>query len=61
MEKNCFKIINEDLVNPLTTDFYQFSMIYAHWKNQRNHEHAVFDLYFRKCPFDNVKIINFSM
>jgi nicotinic acid phosphoribosyltransferase len=49
MEKNCFKLINDDLVNPLTTDFYQFSMIYAHWKNQRNNEHTVFDSYFRKC------------
>jgi nicotinate phosphoribosyltransferase len=43
--------IETDLVNPLLTDFYQFSMIYAHWKNGRAKSPAVFDLYFRKCPF----------
>jgi nicotinic acid phosphoribosyltransferase len=40
-----------NVVNPLLTDFYQFSMIYAHWKNGRAKSPAVFDLYFRKCPF----------
>ena len=44
-----------DVVNPLLTDFYQFSMVYAHWKNGRVNERAVFDLYFRKCPF-NMKV-----
>lgn len=43
--------IGLDSVNPLLTDFYQFSMIYAHWKNGRTKEPAVFDMYFRKCPF----------
>jgi nicotinate phosphoribosyltransferase len=52
MEKN--KLLNDDILNPLLTDFYQFTMIYAHWKNDRHKEKAVFDLYFRKCPFDNV-------
>lgn len=44
------------IVNPLLTDFYQFSMIYAYWKNGRNDDKAVFDLYFRKCPF-NMNVI----
>lgn len=44
--------LGNDVLNPLLTDFYQFSMIYAHWKNGRHMENAVFDLYFRKCPFD---------
>jgi nicotinic acid phosphoribosyltransferase len=58
MEKNISNLFsNNDLVNPLLTDFYQFTMIYAHWKNNRNKEKAVFDLYFRKCPFDNVKSV----
>jgi nicotinic acid phosphoribosyltransferase len=44
--------IDINILNPLLTDFYQFSMIYAHWKNGRHKEHAVFDLYFRKNPFN---------
>ncbi len=51
MEKNK-DYLGIDAVNPLLTDFYQFSMIYAHWKNGRTKEPAVFDMYFRKCPFD---------
>jgi nicotinate phosphoribosyltransferase len=50
--ENTFKYyLGTEIVNPLLTDFYQFSMIYAHWKNGRCNEHAVFDMYFRKCPF----------
>jgi nicotinate phosphoribosyltransferase len=43
--------LGTEIVNPLLTDFYQFSMIYAHWKNGRVDDKAVFDLYYRKCPF----------
>jgi len=39
------------LVNSLATDMYQISMCYAHWKNGKHNDHAVFDLFFRKCPF----------
>lgn len=39
------------LVNPLLTDMYQISMTYAHWKNDRVNDDAVFDLFFRKPPF----------
>ena len=39
------------LVAPLLTDLYQITMTYAHWKNNRHNEHAVFELFFRKNPF----------
>jgi nicotinic acid phosphoribosyltransferase len=51
--------LGTDAVNPLLTDFYQYSMIYAHWMNGRTNEQAVFDLYFRKSPFGlNVNNLN---
>lgn len=40
-----------NLVQPLLTDMYQISMAYAYWKGGRANDHAVFDLFFRKCPF----------
>lgn len=43
---------NEEIVNVLLTDCYQLMMIYAHWKNNRHNIRSVFDLYFRKSPFD---------
>lgn len=39
------------LVGPMLTDMYQISMTYAHWKNKKVDEPAVFDLFFRKNPF----------
>eukprot|EP01083_Nonionella_stella_P099637 280142_1 len=38
-------------VNSLLTDLYQITMTYAYWKNKHEKQHAVFDLFFRKCPF----------
>ena len=39
------------LVSPMLTDMYQISMTYAHWKNKKVDQHAVFDLFFRTNPF----------
>lgn len=39
------------VVQPLLTDLYQLSMAYAYWKAGKAEDTAVFDLYFRKNPF----------
>ncbi len=49
--EHVFEPPTNTLVNALATDMYQISMCYAHWKNNKHNDHAVFDLFFRKCPF----------
>ncbi|XP_014204039.1 nicotinate phosphoribosyltransferase [Copidosoma floridanum] len=39
------------VVQPLLTDLYQITMAYAYWKNGKINDYAVFDLFFRKNPF----------
>ncbi|CAI4227738.1 unnamed protein product [Auanema sp. JU1783] len=41
----------DSLVQPLLTDFYQITMCYAYWRSGTHDEPAVFDLFFRKNPF----------
>ncbi|XP_065572814.1 nicotinate phosphoribosyltransferase-like [Artemia franciscana] len=40
------------IVQPLLTDLYQITMAYAYWKAGKRNENAVFDLFFRKNPFN---------
>lgn len=40
-----------NLVTPLHTDLYQLTMAYGYWKTNRQNEHSVFELFFRKNPF----------
>lgn len=40
------------VVQPLLTDLYQITMAYAYWKANRIEDRAVFDLFFRKNPFN---------
>jgi len=46
-----FYIMGTKMTNPLLTDFYLLTMLYAHWKNNRHESPAIFDMYYRKCPF----------
>ncbi|XP_015186124.1 PREDICTED: nicotinate phosphoribosyltransferase isoform X4 [Polistes dominula] len=39
------------VVQPLLTDLYQITMAYAYWKSGKINDYAVFDLFFRKNPF----------
>eukprot|EP00397_Hematodinium_sp_SG-2012_P018366 GEMP01018811.1.p1 GENE.GEMP01018811.1~~GEMP01018811.1.p1 ORF type:complete len:595 (+),score=112.99 GEMP01018811.1:101-1885(+) len=38
-------------VDAMLTDFYQITMAYAYFKSGKLNEIAVFDAFFRKCPF----------
>ncbi len=40
------------VVDAMLTDLYQITMAYAYWKSERHEEHSVFDLFFRKHPFE---------
>eukprot|EP00388_Colpodella_angusta_P019760 GDKJ01049428.1.p1 GENE.GDKJ01049428.1~~GDKJ01049428.1.p1 ORF type:complete len:614 (+),score=182.33 GDKJ01049428.1:9-1850(+) len=53
-----YRRIREDIGFPFSsdigvmlTDWYQISMTYGYWKAGKHLKKAVFDLYFRKCPF----------
>lgn len=39
-------------MDELFCDYYQFSMAYSYWKIGKHNQHAVFNMYFRKNPFD---------
>lgn len=45
------KMGQNSIVQPLLTDLYQITMAYAHWKSGKIETRAVFDLFFRKSPF----------
>jgi len=40
-----------NVLQPLLTDYYQLTMAHAYWKNGKQDDFAVFDVFFRKNPF----------
>lgn len=47
-----FGLDDRTVVQPLLTDLYQIRMAYSYWKSGKMNDYAVFDLYFRKNPFN---------
>jgi nicotinate phosphoribosyltransferase len=47
-------------VTELLTDRYQLTMAYSYFKQGKHNSHAVFDAYFRKCPFKGEVIFSMS-
>jgi nicotinate phosphoribosyltransferase len=39
-------------VSPLLTDLYQLTMLHGYWRHGLSEQPAVFDVYFRRNPFD---------
>jgi len=40
-----------DMVTPMLTDLYELTMVYSYFMWKKHTQTAVFDLFFRRCPF----------
>ncbi|EER16529.1 nicotinate phosphoribosyltransferase, putative [Perkinsus marinus ATCC 50983] len=48
---------HSDVIESTLTDLYQITMAYAYWQAAKTEDHAVFDVYFRKCPFNGEFVV----
>ncbi|MBS0350829.1 MAG: nicotinate phosphoribosyltransferase [Proteobacteria bacterium] len=46
-----------NLYSPLLTDFYQLTMAQGYWYNAIAEKEAVFQLFFRRCPFQSDYVV----
>ena len=44
--------IQHNHLSPLLTDLYQLTMMHGYWRNAMHEQSAVFDVYFRRNPYD---------
>lgn len=42
---------HNSVIDATLTDMYQLTMAYGYWRAGKHKQHAVFDAFFRKCPF----------
>ena len=52
--------VREDFVNGLLTDFYQITMAYSLFKQNKHNQNATYDAFFRKCPFGGEVIFHIN-
>jgi nicotinate phosphoribosyltransferase len=43
--------ISRPTPGPLVNDLYHLTMAYGYWKERKHEDRAVFDYFFRRCPF----------
>lgn len=52
-----YNILPYNISLSLLADFYEFTMAYAYWKSGKAEEEAVFNMFFRKCPFNGNYVV----
>ena len=48
---------HSNTIVPIHTDLYEITMAYSYFKQNRHNEIAIFEAFFRKCPFGGEYVI----